>query len=137
MRSRVWLSRNNSCQNVRRKMTSQSDKIDQCIPLNLTTSLQKTEATDFAVKGCVRRKWLYLLNLSTTAKIVSKPPDLGRPTTKSKDISSQTRVGIGSGCRRPAGARDSYLFCWQTKQVCTYRFTSCFIWGQKNSKRHA
>lgn len=49
----------------------------------------KNAKTDFIVKGSVRgRKWLYLLNLSTTTKTVSKPPDLGRPTTNSNDVSS-------------------------------------------------
>lgn len=55
-------------------------------------------ATVLAVKGCDRaRKWLYLLNLSTTTRMVSKPLEEGRPTKKSREMSSQIRLGIGRG----------------------------------------
>lgn len=75
-------------------------------------SLQNRAATILAVKGCDRkRKWQYLLNLSTTTRMVSNPLEEGRPTMKSKEMSSQSRLGIGRGCNRPAGAKVSYLCC--------------------------
>lgn len=45
-------------------------------------------------------KWTYLLKRSTTAKIESDLPDLGSPSTKSIEISSHTKWGLGKGCRR-------------------------------------
>lgn len=58
------------------------------------------------------------------------PPEEGSPSTKSREISSHTCDGIGSGWRRPAGDRASLLFLWQTSQVATWRWTSVFIPSQ-------
>lgn len=69
-----------------------------------TTSLMNIAAIERAVKWCFKpMKWLYLDSLSTTARIVSKPRDLGRPSTKSVEMSSQTLSGMGKGCRRRGG----------------------------------
>jgi len=48
--------------------------------------------------------------LSTTTNIASFPPNLGRPSTKSIEISSQIAFGIGGGYNNPAGEERSGLF---------------------------
>lgn len=55
-------------------------------------------ATDGAEKGCLRhKKWPYFVSLSPTTNMVSKPLDLGSPSTKLRLISSHTCLGIGNG----------------------------------------
>jgi hypothetical protein len=48
-------------------------------------------------------KWAYLENLSTTVRIMLLPCTFGSASTKSMEMSAQTREGMGSGGRRPAG----------------------------------
>lgn len=132
IRRRVRLSWNSSCQNWPKKTTSRSYRMERGKPCNLMISLQNKAATVLAVKGCDRaRKWLYLLKLSATTRMVSNPLEEGKPTMKSREISSQIRLGIGRGCNRQAGAKVSYLCCWQTKQFWKNSLTSCFKLGQK------
>lgn len=55
------------------------------------------------------------------------PPDLGIPSTKSRDTSSHTQDSTGNGCNSPTGGRASYLFYWQTVQAVMYFWTSLHI----------
>ena len=101
-----------SPQNLLRKCLSRSDTMERGMPWSLTTSWTKAAATVTAVKGCPSHiKGAYLLNLSTTTKMVSQPSDFGNPSMKSKNISSQTCCGIGRGCSRPLRDKVEYLFC--------------------------
>ena len=101
-----------SLQNLLRKSLSRSKTMERGMPWSLTTSRTKAAATVIAVKGCLSPiKWAYLLNLSTTTKMVSLPSDFGNPSMKSKDISYQTCCGIDRGCNRPLRDKVEYLFC--------------------------
>lgn len=57
---------------------------------------------------------------STTTKITHFPFELGRPSTKSIDISVHTCVGIKNGYKNPAGLRFSPLCLWQVSQLLIY-----------------
>lgn len=59
-------------------------------------------------------KWAYLLSLSTTTIIESRPLEQGNASTKSSVISSQTWAARGIGCNRPVGLVAKCLFLWQT-----------------------
>jgi hypothetical protein len=48
-------------------------------------------------------KWLYLENMSTAVRMTLLPLNLGIPSMKSIDMSSQTCDGTARGCRRPTG----------------------------------
>jgi hypothetical protein len=72
-------------------------------PWSLTTSEKKIDATVSAEYGCQRAmKWVYMEKRSTTDGMTDLPLTLGRPLTKSIDISDQTNIGTGRGARRPA-----------------------------------
>ena len=82
------------------------------MPWSYTSTQTKAATTVTAIKGCLSPiKCAYLLNLSTTTKMVSQPSDFDNPSMKSKDISSQTCCGIGRGCNMPLGDKVEYLFC--------------------------
>lgn len=67
-------------------------------------SLENISATKFAMNGIdMGMKWLALLNLSTTTRIVDFPDDSGRWVIKSIVSSSQMAVGVGIGCSSPTG----------------------------------
>ncbi|KAF0904666.1 hypothetical protein E2562_036035 [Oryza meyeriana var. granulata] len=104
MCSLVPMSLISSRQNVEVKTGSRSDTIDCGTPWRRTMSAKKACATDSAVYGWLRAmKWQYLLNRSTTERITDLPLTRGSASTKSRPMSAQTTVGIGSGMRRPAG----------------------------------
>lgn len=48
-------------------------------------------------------KWAALEYLLTTTIITVCPLNAGNRTMKSNDMSSHTKDGIGSGCKRPMG----------------------------------
>lgn len=67
-------------------------------------------ATSKADNICLNpRKWPYVLKWSMTTKIAVKLWEIGNPSTKSIDIFSHMRVGIGKSWRRPAGDKVEYL----------------------------
>lgn len=56
------------------------------------------------VYGCLMPiKCAYLDRRSNTTSTVSTPWDRGSPSTKSKEMSSHTLVGVGKGWSKPAG----------------------------------
>ena len=70
---------------------ARSEMMERGIPCNQTTSRVNFAATSFVENGCLRpMKCAYLLRQLTTTIIVSIPPDLGNPYTKSIDRSSHT-----------------------------------------------
>jgi hypothetical protein len=104
MCSLVPMSRMSSRQNVEVNTGSRSDTMDCGTPWRRTMSAKKACATDSAVYGWPRAmKWQYLLKRSTTERITDFPLTRGSASTKSRPMSAQTTVGIGSGMRRPVG----------------------------------
>jgi len=86
------------------------------------TSLTKTSAMVRAEYECFKsRKWLYLESLSTTTSIASYPLDLGKPTMKSMETSSQIAWGIDKGWSNPLGAAELALQRWHISQLLTNR----------------
>jgi hypothetical protein len=68
------------------------------MPWSLQMPVMKSLATLNAEKGWDKgNKWLYLENLSTTTIIVSILADLGKPSTKSSEITCQAPRGTGKG----------------------------------------
>lgn len=51
-----------------------------------------------------------LTKMSTTTMMALKVFDLGKPSTKSMEISSQIRSRMGKGCNIPIGLRHLVLF---------------------------
>jgi hypothetical protein len=75
-------------------------------------------------------KCAILENLSTTTKIESLPFfDLGKPKTKSIEISTQGSVGTGNGVYSPCGCNLDFIFL-QAMHCSQIRYTSFFIFGQ-------
>jgi len=111
-------------------MGSRSLMIDLGMPCSLITPSTNLSATPFAVNGWDKvKKWVNLLNLSTTTKIVSLPWEVGNPSTKSRVISSQTWQGMGKGCRSPIRESVSVFIFWHTLQRLTFSWTAWCILG--------
>jgi len=55
-------------------------------------------------------KWAYLLNLSTTTKMMFFPLELGKPSTKSILMSTKGAWGMGRGWSRLGVLTFSLLF---------------------------
>jgi len=124
----------NSCQKLLTNTLSLSLTKVLGTPCNLKTLSKYAWATVTAKKGWHRWvKWAYLLSLSTTTKTVSLPVDLGNPSTKSKETSTQTARGIGSGYNNPPEADTSDLYCWQVLQALIKFLTSLCSPFQKNN----
>lgn len=88
----VPCSQNNSFQNELRKILSLSETIEEGSPWSQQLLWRKEIAG--AENGCLRhKKWPYSVSLSTTTRMVSKPLDLGNPSTKSRLMSSHTWLG--------------------------------------------
>ena len=93
------------------KVLPWSEMMERGIPCNQTTSL---------------------VNFATITMIMSIPPDLGNPSTKSIDRSSHTCWGIRSGWRSPVGASAEVLNCWHRAHWLTWCLMSLTIPHQKN-----
>ena len=76
-------------------------------------------------------KCAILENLSTTTKIKSLPfLDLGKPKTKSIEISTQGALGIGRGVYNPCGKTLDLTYLQVTNLAQTLS-TARFIFGPK------
>ncbi|KAF0921306.1 hypothetical protein E2562_003107, partial [Oryza meyeriana var. granulata] len=98
------MRRISSRQNVEVNTGSRSDTMDCGMPWRRKMSVKKACTTDSAVYECASgMKWQYLLKRSTTERMTDFPFTFGRASMKSRPMSAQTTVGMGSGRRRPAG----------------------------------
>jgi len=101
-----------SCQKLLIKVEFGSLAMDTSILCNLTTSLMQIPIIYLAAKRCLRAmKWAYLLNLSTTNRIVSNPLSLGSLVMKSILILSQIVFKMVKVAW--------YFLCWHTWQLAT------------------
>ena len=101
---------------------------------NLNMFFMNAFATVVVVYGYViGMKLLYLLNLSTIIMITLYPLDKGNPFMKSILISTHTLLGIGRGCKAPAGLRFFVLFLWHTSHSLMNFLMSFLKSCQKNS----
>jgi len=71
------------------------------------------------LRSCVRMvygnyKWPYFVSLSTTTKIIDFPHDMGKPSMKFIETSTQTLVGLNKGYSRPEGIVVFVLCLWHT-----------------------
>ena len=70
-------------------------------------------------------------NLSTTTKIETLPfLNLGKPKTKSIEISTQGALGMSRGVYNPC-VKTLDLACLQVTHLAQTLSTSCFIFGKK------
>lgn len=69
-------------------------------------------------------RWIPFENWSTTTKIVVLPWYGGSPAIKSRERSSQGRLGTGNGHKRPAALRALYFVTWQSTHLVTNYLTS-------------
>ena len=73
-------------------------------PWSQTMPSKKARATDEAVYGWLRAmKCAYFEKWSTTVRMTDIPPTLGRPSTKSIEMSAHTCEGTSRGWSSPAG----------------------------------
>ena len=87
-----------SVQNLLRKILSRSETKERGMPWRQIISQIKMVTTVIVVKGRINLiKCAYLLERSTTTKMVSQPPIFGKPSIKSIKISSHTWFGWGEG----------------------------------------
>ena len=91
-------------------------------------------ATDSALNGCFKAtKWLYLEKRSTTTKMQLNPWEIGKPSTKSKDITCHAAEGVANGCNSLGYLTRSGLACWHVGQLWTKAVISFFMSGQVKS----
>lgn len=96
--------------------------MDYSMPCKWITSLMNATATDLAIYGWRKGiKWVYLLNLSTTTKIIVNTFNLGSPSIKYIVTSSHT---FTNDCRSPPGAIAKFMCLWHTSQLDTIFSTS-------------
>jgi hypothetical protein len=80
-------------------------------------------------------KCAILENLSTTTKIESLPFfDLGKPKTKSIEISTQRSIGTGNGVYSPCGCTLDFAFY---KQCTAHKFVAHLFSSLANKNAHA
>ena len=83
------------------------------------------------LQGCERgMKWANLEKRSTTTNKTDLPFTLGKPSTKSIDISTQCDCGTGNGAYKLCGCTLD-LACKHVIQLAQYLDTLDFILGQK------
>ena len=92
---------------------------------------KKARATDEAVYGWLRAmKCAYFEKRSTTVRMTDFPPTLGRPSTKSIEMSAHTWAGTSRGWSSPAGRCVDVLLRWHVGQARTNSCTSRLSWGK-------
>lgn len=124
-RNRVPLNRNNSFQNLLKKIGSRSDTMLLGNPCCLQTVSMKRPATLNAVNPVGRApKCTPFKNLSTTTMMTVNPLEVGKLVMKSIERSSHTPSGAGKGCSSPAGRLWRFLFCWQVTHSLINLLTS-------------
>lgn len=111
-----------------------SETIDEGIPCRQYTC-SKNNLETLAVVNRWRRgiKLPYFVKKSITTKMQSYEEEVGKPSTKSKEIICQADEGTGNGCRRRGKWVLSGLACWHTRHVCTNNFIVARMPDQANS----
>lgn len=110
MRSRIPCSLKNDCQNLLKKIGSQSEIILRGMPWSLQIVVVKRSATLEAEKFVGKApKWAAFEKRSTRTNIAVKPIEAGSLIIKSRETASKICVGGVIGCSKPVGAIVRYL----------------------------